>query len=76
MCWHGPLPPPAVSAQDLNREFLERHLGVIITVALLYLTFAFGLAFLRFRRTAESIMYMRWVAALTDIHRRWLGAAC
>jgi hypothetical protein len=45
--------------REIDAAYLKRNLGVVLTLGLLYAAFLLGLAFLRLRRTRDSLLYLR-----------------
>jgi hypothetical protein len=49
----------AAMSGGLTREHIEKSLGLVIFLAALYATFFFGLMLNRYRRTKESLEYLK-----------------
>jgi uncharacterized membrane protein len=53
--------------KNVDMEYLRKNWGVVTVVCVLYGGFLLGLTFLRFRRTRESLYYLRWAAIIIVI---------
>jgi hypothetical protein len=48
-----------LSYRELDPAYLRKNWGIVVTIGTLYLSFIFGIAFLRLRRTRESLAYLK-----------------
>jgi hypothetical protein len=49
----------AAMGESLNREILQKSLGLVVFLAALYAAFLGGLVLIRYRRTRESLAYLK-----------------
>jgi hypothetical protein len=48
-----------LSYRELDLAYLRKNWGIVVAVGTLYLSFILGIAFLRLRRTRESLLYLK-----------------